>query len=153
MSQAPTPSASTDEAAQVCEFGGLQIAYDARVLEPRSWTAMQSRWAAELVSDVPDARIVELCSGAGHIGLLAASLSGASLVCVDVDPVACAFAGANAALMLDQLGLPEGAAIIEGAVEAALLGDHTTPDLGGNLGTSGVADFLKSEVARRASEQ
>lgn len=60
---------------------------------------------------------------------------------------------ASAALMLDQLGLPEGAAIIEGAVEAALLGDHTTPDLGGNLGTSGVADFLKSEVARRASEQ
>jgi len=97
MSQAPTPSASTDEAAQVCDFGGLQIAYDARVLEPRPWTAMQSRWAAELVSDVPDARIVELCSGAGHIGLLAASLSGASLVCVDVDPVACAFAGANAA--------------------------------------------------------
>jgi 3-isopropylmalate dehydrogenase len=60
---------------------------------------------------------------------------------------------ATAALMLEQLGLPDEAAIVEGAVEAALLGDHTTPDLGGKLSTSGVGDFLKSEVARRAGEQ
>ena len=60
---------------------------------------------------------------------------------------------ATAALMLEQIGHPAEAAIIEGAVEAALLGDHTTPDLGGSLGMSGVADFLKSEVARRAGEQ
>jgi 3-isopropylmalate dehydrogenase len=60
---------------------------------------------------------------------------------------------ATAALMLDQLGLHEAAQIVENAVETALLDDHTTPDLGGVLSTSGVGDFLKSEVARRAGGQ
>ena len=60
---------------------------------------------------------------------------------------------ATAALMLEQLGLHEEAAIVEDAVQAALLGDHTTPDLGGRLSTSAVGDFLKSEVARRSRGQ
>lgn len=77
-------------------FGDLEISHDDRVLEPRPWTALQSRWAAELLAGRPEPRILELCAGAGHIGLLAASLSGASLVCVDLNPVACEFARSNA---------------------------------------------------------
>lgn len=78
-------------------FGDLEISHDDRVLEPRPWTALQSRWAAELLAEAREPRVLELCAGAGHIGLLAASLSGASLVCVDLNPVACEFARANAA--------------------------------------------------------
>lgn len=77
-------------------FGHLQIAYDDRVLRPRSWTTLQSLWAADLLGEASGGRILELCAGAGHIGLLAASLSGASLSCVDIDPHACEFARLNA---------------------------------------------------------
>ena len=85
-----------DTSHRTAVFGDLQITFDDRVLEPRAWTAMQSRWAAELLGQAPESRILELCAGAGHIGLLAASLTGASLVCVDIDPVACDFARDNA---------------------------------------------------------
>jgi methylase of polypeptide subunit release factors len=78
-------------------FDGLSIAYDARVLTPRPWTAMQSRWAAELVDRAPHP-ILELFAGAGHIGLAAARRSGHSLVQVDAEPVACAYAAENARL-------------------------------------------------------
>jgi release factor glutamine methyltransferase len=77
-------------------FHSLDIAYDERVLEPRPWTAKQSRWGAELLPGLPQGRVLELCSGAGHIGLLTAALSGRPLVAVDVDPVACAFTRHNA---------------------------------------------------------
>jgi methylase of polypeptide subunit release factors len=78
------------------KFDTLDIAYDERVLEPRPWTAEQSRWGAELLTGLPAGRVLELCTGAGHIGLLTAALSGRPLVAVDVDPVACAFARHNA---------------------------------------------------------
>lgn len=77
-------------------FDILDISYDERVLEPRPWTAEQSRWGAELLAALPPGRILELCTGAGHIGLLTAALSGRPLVAVDIDPVACAFARHNA---------------------------------------------------------
>lgn len=77
-------------------FDILDISYDERVLEPRPWTAEQSRWGAELLAALPSGRILELCTGAGHIGLLTAALSGRPLVAVDIDPVACAFARHNA---------------------------------------------------------
>lgn len=79
------------------DFGGLRIEYDERVLAPRAWTEAQSRWAAELISTAPPGPVLELCSGAGHIGLLAAKLAGRSLVCVDASPVACDFLRRNAA--------------------------------------------------------
>jgi methylase of polypeptide subunit release factors len=77
-------------------FGGLTIEYDDSVLEPRSWTTAQSYWAADLLRTSPEGPVLELCSGAGHIGLLAATISERPLVQVDTNPVACRFARANA---------------------------------------------------------
>lgn len=78
-------------------FGGLEIAYDHRILEPRPWTARQSCWAEELLVDAPPGDVLELCSGAGHIGLRATAGNERRLVMVDVDPVACSYARRNAA--------------------------------------------------------
>jgi methylase of polypeptide subunit release factors len=78
-------------------FGPLVVAFDERVLRPRPWTLLQASWAAELAVGAPAGPILELCSGAGHIGQAAAVLSGRGLVQVDVDPHACALAEANAA--------------------------------------------------------
>lgn len=79
------------------DIGGLAVAWDRRVLEPRPWTAEQAQWLAELAGDAPAGPALELCSGAGHLGLLLAHLTGRPLVQVDVDPVAGEFARANAA--------------------------------------------------------
>ena len=84
-------------------FGGLTIRHDERVLEPRPWTQAQSRWAAHLAAQAPEQSALELCTGAGHIGLLLAALSGVRVVAVDVDPVAGEFARANA----EEAGLAE----------------------------------------------
>lgn len=77
-------------------IGGLVFEYDERVLEPRPWTAMQSAWAAELLADARPGPVLELCTGAGHIGLLAVAGNDRHLVAVDRDPVACSFARLNA---------------------------------------------------------
>jgi release factor glutamine methyltransferase len=77
-------------------FGELDVAYDSRILQPRPWTAAQSRWATELLAFAPAGPVLELCAGAGQIGLLAISGSDRSLVAVDADPVACDFAQRNA---------------------------------------------------------
>lgn len=82
---------------RTASFGGLSIAYDDRVLEPRAWTLEQSRWALELLADLPDGPVLELCSGAGQIGLVVAAESTRTLVCVDADPVAAGYTRANAA--------------------------------------------------------
>jgi methylase of polypeptide subunit release factors len=78
------------------DFEGLCIRYDDRVLAPRDWTAAQSHWAADLIRTSPPGPVLELCAGAGQIGLLAVRLSPRSLVCVDADPVACEFLRGNA---------------------------------------------------------
>lgn len=78
-------------------FGWLAISFDDRVLEPRPWTKLQSEWAAELSDELAPGPILELCAGAGHIGLLAAALTGRGLVQVEADPVAAHFAAENAA--------------------------------------------------------
>jgi release factor glutamine methyltransferase len=78
-------------------FGPLVIRYDERVLTPRPWTLMQSLWAAELAAQVATGPMLEVCAGAGHIGLAAAALTGRALVQVEADPVAAAYARTNAA--------------------------------------------------------
>ncbi|MCH1868723.1 methyltransferase [Nocardioides sp. CFH 31398] len=78
-------------------FDTLEITAAPGVLEPRPWTAMQSHWAAELLDDAPPGGLVELCTGAGQIGLLAAQRSGRPLVAVDADPVCCQLVAHNAA--------------------------------------------------------
>lgn len=83
-------------ALEVMEFGSLAIAFDERVLRPRPWTTAQSHWAAELLESAPAGPVLELCAGAGHIGLLAVAGSDRALVCVDVSPVACGHARRNA---------------------------------------------------------
>ncbi|MGH1565413.1 RsmD family RNA methyltransferase [Mumia sp. DW29H23] len=77
-------------------FGHLTIAYDSSVLTPRPWTVRQAELAVEAAERSPQGPVLELFSGAGQIGLLAASQMRRPLVQVDVNPDACAFARANA---------------------------------------------------------
>ena len=86
----------TTSARRTTRFGHLTIAYDDRVLRPRSWTTAQARWASELLATCPAGPVLELCCGAGQIGLLAAALTDRPVVMVDADPVACDFARDNA---------------------------------------------------------
>ncbi|MDQ3896913.1 MAG: methyltransferase [Actinomycetota bacterium] len=78
---------------EVMPFGPVAIAFDETVLRPRPWTLAQSAWAAELAGG---GDMLELGSGAGHIGLAAAALSGSRLVQVDRDPAACRWSAHNA---------------------------------------------------------
>lgn len=88
--------ARLDLAPRSVTFGPLTIAYDQRVLTPRPWTVLQAEWARELLATAPPGAVLELCSGAGQIGLLAVHGTDRRLVCVDADPVACGYAAANA---------------------------------------------------------
>jgi methylase of polypeptide subunit release factors len=104
-------------------FGTLTIAYDDRVLRPREWTAAQSDWAADLMTTAPGGTVLELCAGAGHIGLLAVATSGRRLVCVDANPVACDYARANAVAA----GVADRVEVREGRLETALAPDERFP--------------------------
>jgi methylase of polypeptide subunit release factors len=83
---------------QLVQFGHLTIAYDDRVIRPRPWTVAQSAWAAQLLGDVPPGDVLEVCAGAGHIGLLAVDGTDRRLVLVDANPAACRYARVNADL-------------------------------------------------------
>src|SRR5438445_290475 len=83
-------------AMETVEFGPVTVAFDDDVLRPRPWTVAQSEWAAELSPVLPPGAILELGCGAGHIGLVAAVVTGRSLVQVDRSPAACAWAERNA---------------------------------------------------------
>jgi release factor glutamine methyltransferase len=63
--------------------------------------------------------VLELCCGAGQIGLLTVDLCGRSLVAVDVDPAACELTRANATVA----GLAERVDVRRGDL-AAVLADH-----------------------------
>lgn len=114
---------TTAPAVRTLGFGPLEIDFDARVLRPREWTTRQSVWAANLLADAPDGPLLELCSGAGQIGLLAARLSHRSLVCVDVDPVACHYARVNA----DAAGLSHAVEVRTGELGSVLAPDERFP--------------------------
>lgn len=77
-------------------FGGLDLVTDDRLLAPREWTAMQSEWAAELLSTGPSGPVLELCAGAGHIGLAAVRETERHLVAIDREAVAVDRVRANA---------------------------------------------------------
>jgi methylase of polypeptide subunit release factors len=87
-----------DRTAHHVRFEGLDIGFCDDVLEPRAWTAAQSSWATELlVGDaVPCGPVLELCAGAGHIGLAAVAATSRRLVQVDISPTACRWARRNA---------------------------------------------------------
>jgi release factor glutamine methyltransferase len=102
-------------------FGPVRVRSDARVLAPRSWTLLQSKWAAELAEAAPPGPVAELCAGVGAIGLAAAVLTGRNLVQVEVDPVAAAYARTNAAAA----GLAERVDVRQRPLEHALRpGEH-----------------------------
>ena len=67
--------------------------------------------------------MLELCSGAGHIGLLAVFEHDRRLVQVDVDPVACDFARLNA----DAAGLADRVDVRCGPMEDVVLPDERFP--------------------------
>jgi release factor glutamine methyltransferase len=104
-------------------FGSLTIAFDDRVLRPREWTAAQSSWAADLMTTAPGGTVLELCAGAGHIGLLAVATSGRRLLCVDANPVACDYARANALAA----GLADRVEVREGRLQDVLGPDELFP--------------------------
>ncbi|TCI97563.1 class I SAM-dependent methyltransferase [Aeromicrobium sp. IC_218] len=101
-------------------FGPLDIDFDDRVLEPREWTQAQSQWAADLLDEVPEGPVLELCAGAGHIGLLAVAASDRRLVMVDVNPVAVAYATANA----ERNGLADRVEVREGDMREVVAADE-----------------------------
>lgn len=101
-------------------FGDLLIDFDARVLEPRPWTAAQSRWASELLRNAPAGPVLELCAGAGHIGLLAIRHEPRPMVSVDLNPVACDYARANAA----RAGLADLVEVRQGEMDEVLEADE-----------------------------
>lgn len=104
------PMSTISRAPETTGFGPLRITFDGRVLRPRPWTAAQSEWAAEILRDAPPGPVLELCAGAGQIGLLAVAGSDRQLTCVDVSPVACDYARANAqaAKLADRVEVREG---------------------------------------------
>lgn len=104
-------------------FGPLTISYDDRVLEPRPWTADQSRWAAEILADAANGPVLELCSGAGQIGLLTIALSPRPLVCVDLNPAAVELTLANA----EAAGLAHLVQCREGRIDEVLRERETFP--------------------------
>lgn len=104
------------DTAETIAFGRLHITFDGRVLRPRSWTQAQSTWAAEIIREAPAGQVLELCAGAGHIGLLAVLGSTRCLLCVDIDPVACEFARHNA----EAAGMTSRVEVREGAMDEVL---------------------------------
>lgn len=77
-------------------FGGLDLVTDDRLLAPRDWTAAQSEWAAELLATGRSGPVLELCAGAGHIGLAAVRGTERHLVAIDRESVAVDRVRANA---------------------------------------------------------
>ncbi len=116
-------SLATGSRPRTCRFGPLDVVYDDRVLTPRPWTLLQSEWAAELAEHAPDGALLELCAGAGHIGLAAAVLSGRQLVQVERDPFAAQYARLNAA----HAGLADAVEVRNRPLTEALRADERFP--------------------------
>ncbi|WP_231635277.1 methyltransferase [Luteipulveratus halotolerans] len=94
----------------------MTIDADPRLLQPRSWTVVQATWAEQLLATAPPGAVLDLCCGAGQIGLLVAHRTGRRLVAVDHDPVAVAQTRENAV----RAGLAERIEVRCCGVESAL---------------------------------
>ncbi len=81
---------------ETIRFGDLEIHFDDRVLRPRPWTTAQGYWASALLKGLAPGKVLELCAGAGQIGLLAVSGHDRDLVAVDREPAAGEFTTHNA---------------------------------------------------------
>jgi release factor glutamine methyltransferase len=141
---ATTPAAGS--ARRACEFGPLRVEYDHRVLTPRAWTFEQSRWAAELALHAAAGPILELCAGAGHIGLAAAVLADRDLVQVEADPIAADYARFNAG----RAGWAERAEIRTARLQDALRAAETFPVIIADppyLPTAAVARWPEDPIA------
>lgn len=101
-------------------FGSLTIQIDEHVLEPRPWVLLQSEWARELLEAAPAGPVLELCTGAGHIGLMALVGNDRHLVAVDADVTACEWARRNA----DSNGLAHRVEVRHGRLEDAVSPDE-----------------------------
>ena len=97
-------------------FGPLRITFDGRVLRPPPWAPAQSEWGAPIQAHAPPRPVRGLCARAGQIGLLAVAAAPRSLVCVDLDPVACDYARHNARAA----GLDDRVEVREGSMEEVL---------------------------------
>jgi methylase of polypeptide subunit release factors len=116
----PQPPDRASGTVRRTRFGTLDIAYDDRVLRPRRWTTRQSRWAADLLVAAPPGPVLELCAGAGQIGLLAVAIVPRRLVCIDLDPVACDYARTNA----EAAGIADRVEVRQGDVAEVLQPDE-----------------------------
>ncbi len=105
------------------DIDGLSFAYDEQVLEPRPWTAAQSAWAVELLDDLPLGPVLEVCSGAGHIGLLAVRPNDRRLVQVDASEAACDFARIN----VERAEMTDRVVVRCGPMEQEVLPDERFP--------------------------
>jgi methylase of polypeptide subunit release factors len=101
-------------------FGPLTLTYDETVLEPRPWTLAQSQWAAELLREDTAGPLLELCCGAGQIGLAAAALSGREVVLVDASTEACELARRN----VESAGLEGACHVRHGPMDQVLTDDE-----------------------------
>jgi release factor glutamine methyltransferase len=106
--------------ATTIDFGGLDIAFDDRVLRPRGWTLAQSQWAADLLAEAPRGPVLELFAGAGHIGLAAVAGTDRELVMVDLNPAAVELARRN----VESAGLSSRVTVREGRIDEALHADE-----------------------------
>lgn len=102
------PPAATPAGSRAVPFGPLSIEVDDTVLQPRPWTYLQSSWGAELLTALPAGDVLELCSGAGQIGLGAVHGTGRRLVMVDASGSACALARRNAGQLEEVVDVREG---------------------------------------------
>ena len=85
------------------EFYGLQLAIDARVLDPRPDTETLVDWALEVIAPLPAPRVLDLGTGSGAIALaLQHQRPTAQVLAVDASADALAVAQANA----QRLALP-----------------------------------------------
>lgn len=120
----PGSHSRSPQVSQTMRFGPLMIDYNDQVLRPRAWTFAQATWAADLARTAPPGPVLELCAGAGQIGLTVARVCAdrgerRELVMIDANPHACALArrnGSRARLRCE---------VREGKLQHALLPDES----------------------------